>query len=98
MAGSKQPQLFLNVYSTRPQTRAYGAYGATSGLKPFPVAYQRHAFAYGNLDYATPCLAYSSGVLTDAHLIKESLKAFWLADFVFRKGCAQQGKKHRPRG
>ena len=68
-AGPKRPQLLLNMYSTRPQTRASGAYGTTSGLKLLTVAYERHAFAYGNLDCATPCLAYSSGVLTSAQLI-----------------------------
>ena len=55
------------MYSTRHQTRAYGACGATSGLKLLTVAYEYYVFAYGNLDYATPCLAYSSGVLASAH-------------------------------
>ena len=55
-----------SFYST--QTRAYGAYSATSGLKLLTAAYERHAFAYGNLDYATPCLAYSSMVLTSARM------------------------------
>ena len=71
-AGPKRPQLLLNMYSTRPQTRAYGACGATSGLKLLTVAYARHAFACANLDYATPCLAYSSGVSTSAHLVIKS--------------------------
>ena len=36
--------------------------------KLLTVAYERHAFAYGNLDCATPCLAYSSRVLISAQI------------------------------
>ena len=62
---------FLTLYSTRSQTRAYGA---TLGLKMLTVAYERHAFAYSNLLCANQCLAYSLGVLASAHMRIKTLK------------------------
>ena len=68
-AGPKQLQLLPNMFSTRPKiTRVYGAHGATPGNKLLMVACEHHAVAYGNLDYATPCLAYSSGILAPAQM------------------------------
>ena len=55
-AGVKRLQLLPSRCSPNKRFRS-GAYGTTSGLKLITVANERHAFACGNLLYASPCIA-----------------------------------------